>query len=81
MCDISDEISGYVNEMNKVISKVFYYNDNDADMLLNYYNNNIGIIKSISYYINLDNFQDNELKDKFNSVVESCNTRIQNSKT
>ena len=28
MCDISDEISGYVNEMNKVISKVFYYNDN-----------------------------------------------------
>lgn len=80
MCDTySEEVNGYVKEMNCKISEItkLFFDSNDTDKLLEYYNNNKTIIKSISHYINLDNFKDNDLKDKFNSMLESINTRMQ----
>ena len=80
MCDTySEELNGYVKEMNSKISEIkkLFFDSNNTDRLLDYYNNNEAIIKSISHYINLDSFKDNDLKDKFNSVVERINTKIQ----
>lgn len=79
MCDIvTDEISGYVSEINRVISQMIYYYDNDKSKLLNYYNDNLSIINSTSYFINLSDLEDRGLKKKFNSIIESINSEPDN---
>lgn len=74
MCDfISEEVDSYANKLNVVLAEfIKLYKSEDTEKLAEYYENNIAIIKSLSYFINL-NDKCLDLKIEFDKILEHVN--------
>ena len=74
MCDfISEEVDSYANKLNVVLAEfIKLYKSEDTEKLAEYYENNIDMIKSLSYFINL-NDKCLDLKIEFDKILEHVN--------
>lgn len=74
MCDfISEEVNSYANKLNLVLREfVKLYKSEDSEKLTEYYENNISMIKSLSYFLNL-NDKCLDLKIEFDKILEHVN--------
>jgi uncharacterized protein (DUF2344 family) len=74
MCDfITEEVDSYANKLNSVLDQIMkIYKSEDTDKLIEYYENNTSMIKSLSYFINL-NEKCLDLKIEFDKILEHVN--------